>query len=464
MPASVEPLIFQDIASDDNVSLMSGGLQKNGELSQYGGLAIGSDLRNLWALVVVLLYVILEFGIVQVSHAEQGSEVRMVRSEYLRLRNIDPTGDEPIHRTAWASVVSKIHAVTNKQRLDEESAYLRLLGAEGYLRLFQTSRDASFLIRAQQIVVPVATSRDLSPQSRAEAALLVGDVLVALGEPNTAMSWYSSARGFSGEQSRRAEQRLQGLRNGTFRSFLPSRDREIPRIRRKQSSRFNGKKGPVVVLDPGHGGIDSGAMSQHGGVEKEITLDIAQRVREILEKQHGVTVHLTREQDTFVPLGRRTAFANRKGADVFVSLHVNASEKHDAEGLEAYYLDNTNDEASRKLAERENGVLPGEAVDDVSFMLSDLIQSGKLEDSILLTRALEHGIRARLARPHRDLRSLGVKRAPFFVLVGAHMPCSLIEMFFVDNPNEGRRLRDGSFRAILAYGIADGVSKFLVKR
>jgi N-acetylmuramoyl-L-alanine amidase len=97
-------------------------------------------------------------------------------------------------------------------------------------------------------------------------------------------------------------------------------------------------------------------------------------------------------------------------------------------------------------------------------MLSDLIQSGKLEDSILLTRSIEGAIRSHVINKERDLRSLGVKRAPFFVLVGAHMPCSLVELFFVDNPNEGRKLRSDSFRSALATAIADGINSFVSKR
>jgi N-acetylmuramoyl-L-alanine amidase len=217
----------------------------------------------------------------------------------------------------------------------------------------------------------------------------------------------------------------------------------------------------LVVLDPGHGGEDAGAVSNLGGEEKEITLDIARRVATRLQQRGGLRVRLTRDRDEFVPLARRTAIANQNEAAVFVSLHVNASAGHDADGLEVYYLDNTNDEASRKLAERENAVDPGADVDDVSFMLSDLIQSGKMEDSVLLSRKMELALQSRVVAGHKGLRSLGVKKAPFFVLVGAHMPCSLIEMFFIDNPLEGAKLRQESFRELLAVGIAEGIERFL---
>jgi N-acetylmuramoyl-L-alanine amidase len=218
---------------------------------------------------------------------------------------------------------------------------------------------------------------------------------------------------------------------------------------------------PLVVLDPGHGGDDAGAVSAIGGAEKEVTLDIARRVKVLLERRHGIQVRLTRHSDEFVPLARRTAFANRKKADVFLSLHVNASAAHDAEGLEVYYLDTANDEASRKLAERENGVPEGQGIDDLSFMLSDLIQSGKLEDSIVFSRSLDAAMRRSVITSHKGLRSLGVKKAPFFVLVGAHMPCALLEMFFIDHPTEGRKFQEESFRSALALGIADGIKSFL---
>jgi N-acetylmuramoyl-L-alanine amidase len=221
---------------------------------------------------------------------------------------------------------------------------------------------------------------------------------------------------------------------------------------------------PIIVLDPGHGGEDGGAASHFGGAEKEITLDIARRVRSILESRYGFRVRLTRHSDQFVPLARRTAMANRNEASVFVSLHVNASVGHNLDGLEVYYLDNTNDEASRKLAERENGVAPGEGLDDLSFMLSDLIQSGKLEDSIVLSRSVEGALKRSVVAPSKGLRSLGVKRAPFFVLVGAHMPCTLVEMFFIDHPSEGRRLAQDGFRDALAFGLADGIRNFLNRR
>jgi N-acetylmuramoyl-L-alanine amidase len=403
------------------------------------------------------------FGAEREVYAAPLSESGKIRAEYLRLRNIDPTGDDPVQRSNWETLAAKIRAASVQRQLDDESAGLRILGAEAQLRLYRSIKTQAYLTTAKALVTPVTVSASVSEDIRAQAWLLLGDISVYSGLTDAAEHAYERASELDIATEKRVSQRLQGLRLGTFKRFLPSHDREIPRVIAGRDARLRTGAGPIVVLDPGHGGGDVGATSQHGGQEKEITLDIARRVKALLERRHQLKVQLTRDDDTFVPLARRTAFANRKEGAVFVSLHVNASENHNLEGLEAYYLDNTNDEASRKLAERENGVAPGEALDDLSFMLSDLIQSGKLEDSILLTRSVEAGIRSKVLTSHRDLRSLGVKKAPFFVLVGAHMPCSLIEMFFVDNPVEGRKLHEDSFRSALAAGIADGIVRFLGK-
>jgi N-acetylmuramoyl-L-alanine amidase len=394
-----------------------------------------------------------------------------LRSEYLRLRNIDPTGDDPVHTGGWRVLIEKLYVVSQNRPLDEEGNSLRLMTAEGYLRLYRGAHLEHDLERAQALLAPLISGGvEVYDSQRMDAELLAADIALASKKFDRARKIFQSVEGAERrikqlDTKARAGQRLQGLYNGTFKSFVPSHDLEVPRIVNSRGRNRASEVGdrPVVVLDPGHGGSDFGAVSELGGEEKEITLDIASRVASILKLRHRFRVHLTRDDDSFVPLARRTAFANLKQASVFISLHVNASERHDAAGLEAYYLDNTNDEASRKLAERENGVVAGGAVDDLSFMLSDLIQSGKLEDSILLTRAIEAGIRGRVITKNSGLRSLGVKKAPFFVLVGAHAPCSLIEMFFVDNPNDAKMFRRERFRELLASGIAEGIAGFLTR-
>jgi N-acetylmuramoyl-L-alanine amidase len=407
------------------------------------------------------------------NRANSNNGAALLRAEYLRLRNIDPSGDSPINSGGWRSITNRLYAISQKSSLDEDGISLRIIAAEGYLRLFRSEHSEQDLKRSQALIAQVIDLPNATINQKIDAQFLAVDVALASKRLDQAQKLLQSleANLQSVEQPLvkgakvKAYQRLQGIHNGTFKRFLPSRDLEVPRLI-KRGTREGGSTAfdaPLIVLDPGHGGVDFGAVSDLGGIEKEITLDIALRVASILRLRHHFRVHLTRDDDIFVPLARRTAFANLKQASVFVSLHVNASERHDASGLEAYYLDNTNDEASTKLAERENGVVSGGAIDDLSFMLSDLIQSGKLEDSILLTRGIESGIKRKIGHESNNLRSLGVKKAPFFVLVGAHAPCSLVEMFFVDNPNDAKMLRSERFRALLASGIAEGIVGFITK-
>ncbi len=387
-----------------------------------------------------------------------------VRAEYIRLRNVDPGGVDSSHRAEWDALAARMRTLIG-QGLQADADYIRLLCADTHLRLYRVSKQRPYLSTATESLKPLLEA-DRSEDSalQAEAALLMGDITVSAGGfDDSASEWYQRAASAKGPLGVIAVSRLQSLELKTFGRFAPSRDIEVPRwIERSPSN--TPRAAPLVVLDPGHGGEDAGATSDIGEPEKQITLDVARRVRILLEKRYGFNVLITRNKDEFVPLARRTAYANRKGAVAFISLHVNASQAHDANGLEVYYLDNANDEASRKLAERENGVQDGDAVDDLSFILSDLIQSGKLEDSIVLSRTIEGSLRARAINRAKGVRSLGVKRAPFFVLVGAHMPCTLIEMLFIDNPTDRAMLLRDEFRSALALGVAEGIQKFIHKQ
>jgi N-acetylmuramoyl-L-alanine amidase len=346
----------------------------------------------------------------------------------------------------------------------EDINYLRLLCADTHLRLYRVTKQRPYVTTAIEALKPVFAPNSSDTALSAEAALLMGDLNLAAGVgADSTREWYQRATEGERTTANAAASRLASLDLKTFSRFTPSRDLEVPRLISSSSGR-SGRVAPIVVLDPGHGGGDAGATGGDSQPEKEITLDVARRVKLLLEKKYGFNVLLTRSRDEFVPLARRAAYANKKNAAVFISLHVNASQKHDADGLEVYYLDNANDEASRKLAERENGVREGEQLDDLSFMLSDLIQSGKLEDSIVLSRTVESSVKVRAISRAKGIRSLGVKRGPFFVLVGAHMPCTLIEMLFIDNPTDRAMLSKEDFRSALALGVADGIHRFVSKQ
>jgi N-acetylmuramoyl-L-alanine amidase len=219
--------------------------------------------------------------------------------------------------------------------------------------------------------------------------------------------------------------------------------------------------GPAVrkiVLDPGHGGKDPGAIGSGGIAEKDIVLAVAKKLANKLKRDMGADVVLTRTDDRFIPLEERTAIANAQGADLFISLHMNASPNPEARGLETYYLDNTNDEASLRLAARENGT-SRKQVSDLQFILSDMIQNMKLEDSINLAHRLHHSLVGRLSSGFTEVKDLGVKKALFYVLVGARMPSVLVEMFFISNPAEARAMSEESYQDTVVEALYDGILK-----
>lgn len=426
-------------------------------------------MQRLSRQLVIAIFALVSFVLPLCASAVAAPQntIARARAEYIRLRNVDPSGTDPVYRREWEMLAAAMRGILGSNASEGEKLRIRLVAADTQLRLYRATRQANYLRAAAEALEPAlprTSSVATDGVQLGEAYLLMGDIELSGGRASSASAWYKRSIDLGDPWASLARSRMQSLQNGTFSRFIPSRDIATPRMLTGAPTRASTSARPIVVLDPGHGGSDAGAVGPTGYQEKEITLDIARRVQLLLEKRYDYRVALTRQGDEFVPLARRTSFANKKNAVAFVSLHINASAAHDADGLEVYYLDNANDEASRKLAERENGIAHGESLDDLSFMLSDLIQTGKLEDSINLTRSVERGVRAKVFATYKDVRSLGVKKGPFFVLVGAHMPCSLVEMFFIDNPTDGKRLRQEQFRAALAAGIADGIRSFLDKR
>ena len=214
-----------------------------------------------------------------------------------------------------------------------------------------------------------------------------------------------------------------------------------------------------IVLDPGHGGRDPGAIGVGGLKEKDLVLRVARRLAPRLRRRMGVDVVLTRNADVFVPLKARTAMANAEGADLFLSLHANASRNHRAGGLETYYLDKTTDKATMKLAARENRTAPGNLT-DLQIILSDLKLNVHLPDSIRLASRLQSSLVNR-TRPHLPrAKDLGVKKGLFYVLVGARMPSALTELFFVSNRREARALQRAEFQEAIVDGLYGGIKNY----
>jgi N-acetylmuramoyl-L-alanine amidase len=200
-----------------------------------------------------------------------------------------------------------------------------------------------------------------------------------------------------------------------------------------------------IVLDPGHGGKDPGAIGIGGLAEKDIVLSVAKKLAARLRREMGMEVILTRKDDRFVALENRTAIANAEDADLFVSLHVNASPNPEARGIETYYLDNTSDEAALRLAARENGTPK---------------KNMKLEDSITLAHRLQGSLVGGMTNVMGEVRDLGVKKALFHVLVGARMPSVLVEMFFITNRHEAQTMGQEEAQNAMVDALMQGIQKY----
>jgi N-acetylmuramoyl-L-alanine amidase len=170
-------------------------------------------------------------------------------------------------------------------------------------------------------------------------------------------------------------------------------------------------------------------------------------------------VILTRNDDRYVPLEDRTALANSEDADLFISLHMNASPNTEARGIETYYLDNTTDEAAIRLAARENRT-SRRNISDLQFILSDMMQNMKLEDSITLAHRLQGALVAGMGRVMADVRDLGVKKALFHVLVGARMPSVLVEMSFITHRLEGAAMSQERHQDAMVGALYEGIQKY----
>jgi N-acetylmuramoyl-L-alanine amidase len=213
-----------------------------------------------------------------------------------------------------------------------------------------------------------------------------------------------------------------------------------------------------VVLDPGHGGWDPGAIGPGGLREKEVTLDVARRVAPILGRE-GVQVLLTREDDRYVPLEERTARANAFRADLFVSVHCNAAENHLRHGVETYVLDTTKDEIESRVAARENATSQA-ATAELGSILASLRMADQATHSTHMAELLQRSAMVSLRDGYKDIHDGGVHTAGFYVLVGARMPSVLFETSYISNAAEETRLQSDDYRRRLADAIANAIRAY----
>lgn len=215
-----------------------------------------------------------------------------------------------------------------------------------------------------------------------------------------------------------------------------------------------------IVIDPGHGGKDPGTCSPSGLKEKDIVLDVALRVAKALREKPGYEVILTRDRDVFIPLEERTAMANAKEADLFLSIHVNAAPNHEARGIETYVLDLASNKDAMRLAAMENAT-SAKQISDLQSILLDLMQNSKINESLKLAGLVQEEMVSGLNKKFSAVSNLGVKKAPFVVLIGAQMPAILTEIAFLSNPEEEKRLKDEAYLAGVASHISGGVAQYV---
>ena len=213
-----------------------------------------------------------------------------------------------------------------------------------------------------------------------------------------------------------------------------------------------------IVLDPGHGGKDPGAIA-FGLKEKDIVLRVAKNLAYHLNQDLGAEVILTREEDVFLPLEERTAIANTNDADLFISLHINAHPSPKVNGFETYFLNLSTNEEAMRVAARENAT-SAHQMSDLQDILSDIMQNSKINESSRLAQFVHRSIASGLAQPPYKIKNMGVKQAPFYVLIGAGMPAILIELAFISNPGDAKLLADDSFIDRLTAEISQGILQY----
>ena len=233
-----------------------------------------------------------------------------------------------------------------------------------------------------------------------------------------------------------------------------------PKPAEKAKQPFKPGKIRRIVVDPGHGGHDPGAMSPTGTREKDIVLQIGLKLSQKIREELGIDVVMTRSTDVFIELQERTAIANKVGADLFVSIHANASLNRAASGIETYYLNLAKTEKAAQLAAKENGTTL-EKVSVLQAVLFDLMANYKLNDSAHLADEVQKALHKKAQTGYPTVKNLGVKQGPFYVLVGATMPSILVETAFVSNERDEVKLKDPGYQDLTAEGILTGIKGYI---
>ncbi len=216
----------------------------------------------------------------------------------------------------------------------------------------------------------------------------------------------------------------------------------------------------TIVLDPGHGGSDPGCIGRSGLEEKDITLDVSMALKKMLVEKAGLNVILARESDIMVPLESRPVLANQKRADLFVSIHVNAHRDRKREGVETFFLNFSPDPSVVELAARENAT-SAKNMGRMKDIIQKIAQNSKVDEAKDLAQKIQKNLLQSLAKDNPRVKDLGVKGAPFWVLIGSEMPSVLVEISHLSNAGEESRLKTAGYRELAVQGIYNGIMEYV---
>jgi N-acetylmuramoyl-L-alanine amidase len=216
-----------------------------------------------------------------------------------------------------------------------------------------------------------------------------------------------------------------------------------------------------IVIDPGHGGHDTGTIGPTGLMEKDLCLDVALRLGKIIQQRlPGADIIYTRSDDTFIPLEERTNIANQAKADLFISIHANSSQDHAARGVETYYLNMKGSPEAMEVAARENSS-SDQGIHDLEDLVKKIARNEKIDESKEFAEDIQDSLAKRVQKASKTVKNRGVRKAPFVVLIGADMPSILTEISFLSNPADEKLLKQPEYRQRVAEGLYQGVASYL---
>ncbi len=323
--------------------------------------------------------------------------------------------------------------------------------------LLKSARAAQYRADTVRVVLDIDNVRDYKIFTFADPFRIIVDVK---GERRAEISSLAPEIKAAAPQPPTAETKAAEAAQAVARVVPVETPREQPPVKSRPRAQLKPGKIRRIVVDPGHGGKDPGAVGPNGLQEKDVVLAMGLSLAKKLKEELGVDVVMTRSTDVFIELQERTAIANQVGADLFVSIHANASLNRSATGVETYYLNLAKTEKAAQLAARENGTSL-EKVSLLQAVLFDLMANYKLNDSAHLAEEVQKTVHKRLSSRFQPVKNLGVKQGPFYVLVGATMPSILVETAFISNEREEARLADPSYQDQAAEGILDGISAYV---